>query len=163
MEFFCLSLVRPLLYRKELIDPWVPPNPAEFAGGTLPEELFCFSVNPAQARRIDPEPEAYLGPLEAAGRAIPGPAAGGQTGNRGHKETAGEAQQYAAGYIHLSAGRYYFTQLRKGLSRDETIVMAMELQKEGLWERLKLEDRLYLRRLFEDNAPVTQVWRRVIA
>ncbi|MDR2661785.1 MAG: hypothetical protein LBC31_02170 [Treponema sp.] len=144
MEFFYLSLVRPLVYRKDAVDPWGPPNPGEFPG-TLPEELFRFSLNPAQARRIDPEPEPYLGPLEEAGRALPG-----------------EAEQ-CAGYVQLPPGRYYFTQLRKGLSREETIVMAMELQKEGLWERLKLEDRLYLRRLFEDNAPVTQIWRRIVS
>jgi hypothetical protein len=160
MEFLYLSLVRPLLYREEAADPWASPNPAEVAARTLPEELFCFSVNPAQARRIDPEPEPYLGPLEAAGRAVPGQGESGRPGNR-ERETAGDPQ--GAGYVHLPAGRYYFTQLRKRLSREETVALAVELQKEGLWERLKLEDRLYLRRLFEDNAPVTQIWRRIVS
>jgi hypothetical protein len=149
------------LYRKADIDPWVPPDPAEFAAGT--PELFCFSLNPAQARRIDPDPETYLGLLEAAGRAVPGPAAGGGTGNREPRENAGEPLPCASGYVHLPAGRYYFTQLRERLSREEFVEMAMELQKEGLWERLKFEDRLYLRRLFEDNAPVTQAWRRIVS
>jgi hypothetical protein len=160
MEFFYLSLVRPLLYRKDAVDPWASSNPAEFAAGTLPEELFCFSINPAQARRIDPEPEPYLGSLEAAGRAVPGQAESGRPENRG--EASGDPRQYA-GDVYLPAGRYYFTQLRKRLSREETVTLAMELQKEGLWERLKLEDRLYLRRLFEDNAPVTQIWRRIVS
>jgi hypothetical protein len=35
----------------------------------------------------------------------------------------------------------------------------MELQKEGLWIRLELEDRVYIRTLQEDGAQVTQLLR----
>jgi hypothetical protein len=37
--------------------------------------------------------------------------------------------------------------------------MAIEQQKDGLWERLKPGNRLYLRILSEDGSPVTQLFR----
>lgn len=35
----------------------------------------------------------------------------------------------------------------------------MELQKEGLWQRLELENRYYLRYLSEDGSEITQLFR----
>jgi hypothetical protein len=37
--------------------------------------------------------------------------------------------------------------------------MGTEVQKDGLWERYRLENRVFLRRLFEDGLPVIQVLR----
>jgi hypothetical protein len=37
--------------------------------------------------------------------------------------------------------------------------MAIEQQKDGLWEQLRLGNHLYIRYLFEDGSPVTQVFR----
>ncbi|MDR0598508.1 MAG: hypothetical protein LBG84_00285 [Treponema sp.] len=139
MDFFRLSLRSSLYYRR--LDPplWRPFDPA--AAGSREETLFCFALDPAQARRIDPEPEACLGSLGAAGTALPG----------GGPDTAGA--------LELPAGLYYFTQVREWLDRAGCAAMAEELQKEGLWERRGLGARLYLRRLFEDGAPVTQFLR----
>jgi hypothetical protein len=59
----------------------------------------------------------------------------------------------------LPEGNYLFAQKREILSRDEIIDMAVEIQAEGLWQRLKPEKTLYLRYLFEDSSAVTQLYR----
>lgn len=99
------------------------------------ELLFCFEINPEQSQRIDPQADQFLGKLVCAGKS------GGQ------------------GNIQLAAGLYLFVQQRRALNRDECINYAIEQQKDGLWERLHLENRVYLRYLFEDNSPVTQLLR----
>jgi hypothetical protein len=45
------------------------------------------------------------------------------------------------------------------LEPAEWLDMAIEQQKDGLWERHKPESRLYLRFLFEDGRYVTQLLR----
>jgi hypothetical protein len=52
-----------------------------------------------------------------------------------------------------------FAQERAFLGREEVIQMAAEIQKDGLWERLRLENRFYVRYLYEDGGVVTQVFR----
>jgi len=59
----------------------------------------------------------------------------------------------------LPEGNYIFAQKREILSRDEIIDMAVEIQAEGLWQRLKPGKMLYLRYLFEDSKSVTQLYR----
>jgi len=54
---------------------------------------------------------------------------------------------------------YLFAQRRGTLDRGECIGMAIEQQKDGMWERLWLTDRLYIRYLFEDGNFVTQIFR----
>ncbi|MDR2552122.1 MAG: hypothetical protein LBD31_03005 [Treponema sp.] len=146
MEFYRLSLRAPLRYRRIGADPFDikgPTGPGNSGGG---DALFCFALDSSQTLRIDPDPEQYLGPLLAAGL------------RRNHAggcppENQGEDP------LELTAGSYYFTQVRKHLGRAACIEGAVELQKEGLWERLKLGSLLYLRRLFEDGSPVTQIFR----
>jgi hypothetical protein len=98
------------------------------------ELLFCFELNPEQAKRIDPETDQFLGELVFAGK----------SGN---------------GKLQLPAGLYLFVQERTALNRDECIHLAIEQQKDGLWEQLCLGNRLYIRCLFEDGSPVTQILR----
>jgi len=59
----------------------------------------------------------------------------------------------------LPQGLYLFAQKREALDWDSIIEMAVELQLEGLWQRLKLQGGLYLRLLYEDGSMVTQVFR----
>ncbi|MDR0290735.1 MAG: hypothetical protein LBI06_07355 [Treponema sp.] len=99
-----------------------------------PELLFCYELDKDQSQRIDPQEDCFLGQLVFSGRGGPG-------------------------NFQLSAGLYLFAQQRSALSRDECIALAIEQQKDGLWERLRLGDRLYIRRLFEDGSPVTQIFR----
>lgn len=117
-------------------------NPFNHAPATG-EYLFCFEINAEQGFRIDPQGETYLGPLINRGREAP--------------EKTGSACDFE-----LPSGTYLFAQMRELLSREASINMAMEIQKEGLWERLRLGFRLYLRYLFEDQRPVTQIFRPVI-
>jgi hypothetical protein len=103
-----------------------------------PELLFCFELDQSQAGRIDPLTDRFLGRLIFAAR-----------------------ESASKGNIQLPAGLYLFTQQRGMLCREDCICMAIEQQKDGLWERLKLEDRLYMRHLFEDGNQVTQFFRPI--
>jgi hypothetical protein len=129
-----LDLRSPLFFVKdEGLTPFVYNDLAD-------DLLFCFKVSPDQAGRIDPEAERFLGVRLFGARRVadsnPEPAC-----------------------IELPAGAYLFAQERVALSQEDWLFMAMEVQKEGLWERLKLGDEVYLRCLFEDNSAVTQVFR----
>jgi hypothetical protein len=71
-----------------------------------------------------------------------------------------------AGYIcdpvsceEIPAGDYFFAQQREALDRESCISMAIEVQREILWQRLQPQPGLYLRRLYEDGSPVTQIFR----
>jgi len=103
------------------------------------ESLFCFKLNEEQAQRIDPDVSCFLDELVFAGK--------------------GDGKQ---GNLKIPAGRYLFSQQRKALEKNECITMAIEQQKDGLWERAKPENLLYIRRLYEDGSPVTQIIRPVL-
>ena len=100
------------------------------------EFLFCFTLDAEQAASIEPEAACFPGKLVFSGR---------KNGGCGEKT--------------LPAGLYLFTQRRTALRPEEIIHTAAEQQKDGLWERLRLENRLYIRLLFEDGSPVTQFFR----
>ncbi|MDR0623697.1 MAG: hypothetical protein LBG10_04640 [Treponema sp.] len=135
-----LELMAPLVYSEdrglEPFDDHGTPGPR--AAGD--DRLFCFETGAGQGTSIEPDPKLFLGPLVFSGRTA--------------KETGctGERRE-------LPAGKYLFAQERRILNRDECIFMAVETQKDGLWERLEPESRLYLRFLTEDDRGVTQVFR----
>jgi hypothetical protein len=106
--------------------------------------LLFYELNPEQSRSIEPVREFLLGPLVFAGRKI-------------DSLPDGTARTFV-----LPAGNYLFTQYRGDcdvLEPAEWLDMAIEQQKDGLWERHKPESRLYLRFLFEDGRYVTQLLR----
>lgn len=105
-----------------------------------PELLFYFELDQKQARCIEPLADQFLGRLVFTAR--------GSTGK---------------GNIQLPAGLYLFSQQRKILCREDCLSMAIEQQKDGLWERLRLGDCLYIRRLYEDGNQVTQLFRPICA
>jgi hypothetical protein len=129
--------------------PYIPaPDLIPFHDGTGPrvppgaegeEYFFCFNISEAQGQIIEPDPPAFLGPLLAAGFAPPSGCPGGG--------------------LELPRGRYLFAQERTFLGREEVIRAAVEIQKDGLWERLCLENCLYVRYLYEDGGTVTQLFR----
>jgi len=129
-----LDLRAPLEYEEapELI-PFKRPLSADEAAQEL---LFCFELDREQAGRIDPDADCFLGEIAFSGKGT-----GGQ------------------GKVQLPAGLYLFAQQRRALDREECINMAIEQQKDGLWEQLWPGDRLYIRYLFEDGSPVTQIFR----
>ena len=144
-----LNLRAPLEYDKisppaAVLDPgfWgrrLADNPQE-------EALFCFEINREQGERIDPDPEHFLGKLVFSGTAV-----------SCQKDQLGAAPANTG--VSLPAGLYLFIQERRVLEHGDCINAAIEQQKDGLWERLSLENRLYIRCLFEDSCPVTQLFR----
>jgi hypothetical protein len=139
-----LELRAPLFY---INSPELAPFSREIESG---EQLFCFELDPEESLSIEPERERFLGPLILAGSGAV-------------QETDLRAAQVEANIIRLEAGVYLFAQKREVLDREACIDMAIEQQKDGLWERYKLQNRLYIRRLFEDTSPVSQIFRPVLA
>ena len=130
IEITKLQLLSPLFYvSAEGLIPF------EYREGDL---LFCFELEEAQYRNFEPEGEAFFKNQVFAGKAVKG---------------------LSCGELELPGGNYLFAQEREILSKGDTIAMALEIQKEGLWQRLKPGRRLYLRYLFEDGSPVTQLFR----
>jgi hypothetical protein len=109
------------------------------------EYLLCYKLNPRQICSIEPVPEQFLMNLAFIGRKT-------EEGTRGSE------------LVELPQGFYLFAQNRssKALTQPEWLEMAIEQQKDGLWERNKLGDLLYLRFLVEDGGVVTQVFRALV-
>jgi hypothetical protein len=128
-----LNLQNPLFYTfKAELDPFQY-NPSSG------EVLFCFELNPSQYQCFEPE-TPYLGPLVFKGELSQGTKTGEDC-------------------FELPRGTYLFAQVRELLTQDQWLVLAMEVQQEGLWRRFLPGSRLYLRYLWEDGHGVTQVWR----
>ena len=102
------------------------------------ESLSCYELDGEQSESIEPDSDRLLGKLLFSGK--------------------GDGK---SGDVSLPAGKYLFNQQRKELDLQECIDMAVEQQKDGLWEREKLKNILYIRHLHEDNSPVTQLFRPV--
>ena len=103
------------------------------------ETVFCFELDEVQRMSIEPDKKTFLGTMVFGGKAA---------GSGAGKEP-----------LELPQGHYLFAQKRELLCRDEILAMAVEVQKEGLWQRLKLGEKLYLRYLYEDGCVVTQLYR----
>ncbi|MDR0878563.1 MAG: hypothetical protein LBN21_10960 [Treponema sp.] len=104
--------------------------PIERCQSPFSESISFFTLDEAVGTNIDPDPAGYLG------------------------EQGNQLDQ-----IEIPAGDYFFAQQREALGREAVITMAIEVQREILWQRLQPEPGLYLRRLYEDGSPVTQVFR----
>ncbi|MDR0785586.1 MAG: hypothetical protein LBE74_06870 [Treponema sp.] len=131
MNVLKLYLCNPLFYRKN----------AKKAGAAA-EEMRCFELDPLEAQSVEPQADRLIGNLIFHGFAVTPNTEGAETGE-----------------MELPSGRYLFTQIRENAARDYLILMAIEAQKDGLWERLRLENRLFVRTLFEDGEKVTQIFR----
>ena len=101
------------------------------------EQLFCFELEEAQSRDFEPDEGKFFDNLIFAGK----------------------VSEDSPGSLELPAGKYLFVQKRENLSRKEVSALALEVQLEGLWQRLKLGRKLFLRCLSEDERPVTQIFR----
>lgn len=105
------------------------------------EILLCFDLDPLQSLNIEPDPELLLGSFVFAGRKTDGDAA-----------PQGEA-------VSLPAGKYLFVQKRGVTPGENWLEMAIEQQKDGLWELYRPENRLFVRYLHEDGQFVIQLFR----
>lgn len=129
-----LDLRSPLIYTK------IENFPSSFL--EKDEILLCYEINPMQGRSIEPDKENILGNLRFIGQKLPAC-------------TGMEAT--------MPAGLYLFRQHRANtvLNQEEWLDLVIEQQKDGLWERNKPENLLYVRFLHEDGAFVTQVFRPI--
>jgi hypothetical protein len=121
------------------------------------EFLFCFELDPVQSQSIEPERDRLLGPLLFSGRKL---FSGSETGD--------SSTLAVNDRISLPEGEYLFVQRREKdfyavSEAEEWLDLAVEQQKDGLWEQYKLENRLYVRYLFEDSMWVTQLFRPLSA
>ena len=104
------------------------------------EKLFCFEIEESQAQEFLPEKRHFPGALVFSGKAL-------------------KEEEPSESILELPSGNYIFCQIREILDEDGIIDLAVEAQNEGLWQRLKLTKRLYVRFLFEESQGVTQIWR----
>jgi len=109
------------------------------------EIILCYEVNPVQGSSIEPDRDYFLDRLLFIGQKL------------------SESQNEGNNIVLLPQGNYLFMQCRSEavLSSDEWLNLAIEQQKDGLWERNKPGNLLYIRFLFEDGSFVTQVFRTV--
>jgi len=136
--FFNLDLRTPIVYQKDSAQ-----GHEDTEAGEIEERLLCFELNPTQSRSIEPVKEQFLGNLVFFGTKSLNPPS--ELG------------------VSLPTGHYLFVQSRGNapMEKDEWLDMAIELQKDGLWERNKPGNLLYVRFLHEDGMIVTQIFRPV--
>jgi hypothetical protein len=135
-----LELLAPLIYTEDQTLRAFEHSGAPHDPAAGEDRLFCFETGAGQGNSIEPDPELFLGALIFS------------AGTAKNADAAGKRRE-------LPVGNYLFAQERRILSRDECIYMAIEVQKDGLWERLEPAPRLYLRFLTEDGRGVSQVFR----
>jgi hypothetical protein len=107
------------------------------------ECLFGFEIEAGQYRSIEPEAASFIG-------------------NGGAPFFRGRLSSLPPAACCLETGLYLFMQSREPVDWEGILMMALEIQKEGLWEGFALDRRLFLRYVFEDGAMVTQVWRPML-
>ena len=129
------------------------------------EFIQFYELDPVQSLEFEPDPQLLSGSLVFIGHKpcdlrgdsdVNLPEASPQV----HLATKLPVQ---ARTVSLPAGEYLFVQIRGPLmSKSEWLDVAIEQQKDGLWERYKLKAQLYIRYLFEDGQFVTQVLRPIL-
>jgi len=134
------------------------------AGANLnAERIFCFELDAAEYLAFEPDRNRLLGSLVFGG--ISGAGEGSAELMAAELAAAGKVAaglaiaEAAAGKAQIPKGRYLFAQKKEILCKEEIISLAIEIQKEALWQRLKAGRNLYLRYLFEDGSRVTQLFR----
>jgi hypothetical protein len=131
-----LTLVSPLKYvRDDSLQPFA-------SDGAQGEFLFVFA-----------QESAFPGRLVAAGAVL--------DGEDPDAEEAGEQRAGQRECLELPAGTYLFAQIRGAADREILISMMLQVQQEGIRQGFVLDERLYLRYLWEEGQPVVQVFRPV--
>jgi hypothetical protein len=135
-----LDLCAPLLYSK------AKNLPSEIHENE--EILLLYELDPAQSCNIEPIRELLLGKLVFSGL---------RTTDSSNKCS----DNLPNADIVLPAGKYLFMQQRgsSAMKQEDWLDMAIEQQKDSLWERYKLTNQLYVRHLYEDGFFVTQLLR----
>ena len=142
IEIVRLKLQAPLFY--VAVNGLLPFDNKEIKG----EKLFCFELDLAQYSNFEPEKEKFFEKLVFAGEPVD---------KLNFQQSV--KQDPAKKFLEVPRGNYLFFQKQGILAREELAVIAAEMQMEGLWQRLKPGNNLYLRYLFEDEKWVTQLLR----
>ena len=130
-----LNLISPLFFETvKGLDP--------FGGDLLidknTELLFCYELHEKEYLNFEPDKSKLLEKLIFSGK---------------------KCAIQSSHIFELPAGNYIFSQKRELMIRDDIMALAVEVQTEALWQRLEPGKRLYLRYLYEDEKPVTQLFR----
>lgn len=136
LTIYTLDLRAPFIYAiGAATDPFITP--------IYEEQIACFSIPPDLALSIVPDSNTYLGPLRFTG----------------FKPAEAIAEAIEVTDCTIPKGLYLFAQIREKPERDLFTALAIEVQKEGLWRGLQMEQVVFMRVLKEENAFVTQVLR----
>ena len=142
-----LSIHSPLFYIPiHGADPFNYRERSDDASGG--ERIFCFELDESEREKFEPDITKFLRNLIFTGKAAVKTA----------KNTVDEEMEASEELLVLPRGDYLFAQKREILNRDDILAMAAEIQQEGLWQRLRIGKRLYLRYLFEDGCVATQIF-----
>jgi hypothetical protein len=113
--------------------------------------LLYYELNPLQSLSIEPDREQLPCFLVFSG-----------VKTDDNRQAQGDL---TAETVTLPDGKYLFTQSRSFNNENpvnyytDWLDLAIEQQKDGLWQRYKLTNKLYVRYLFEDGKFVTQIFR----
>jgi hypothetical protein len=127
----------------------------ETAGRAAPVAQLAIDPAGRAAATADqgPVPAAVTADQAAAGPAVPNvPDAGRAPERMVHRPAR-------VPVVELPRGSYLFAQERGTLNREEMLALVIDMQKDGLWERLRLGGHLYLRHVYGDHGIVTQIFR----
>lgn|GEM_PF-549903 len=119
------------------------------------ESIYCFEIDQSQSGAFEPDKNSLPGTLVFAGSAI----AGSALIESDLIGSAFKKPETAEPVIELPQGNYLFCQARDIIGREKIIDLMADVQQEGLWQRLVLHNRCYLRFLYEDGSTVTQILR----
>jgi hypothetical protein len=121
--------------------------------GKNDEFLLYYELNPIQSLNIEPDREHLPGILIFSGV-------------KTEDNNSLQKDKLTPQTMILPAGKYLFSQFRIDFNDEKPsnfytdwVDLAIEQQKDGLWEQYKLENKLYVRYLFEDSKFVTQIFR----
>ncbi|MDR0601320.1 MAG: hypothetical protein LBG42_02975, partial [Treponema sp.] len=134
LDVLRLELRAPLFYIEEggvLPFARLPESGTE-EGGAVKEYIFRFRIGEIAGKAIDPNPAGYLGDPVFSGRRAE------ERGAAGAEDTVRPGR-----VLELSGGAYFFAQAREALNREECTLMAIEVQREILWQRLLPREDLY--------------------
>ena len=137
MPVINLTLCKPIFYLKQKDLP--------VKTGETDEYLSFYELDTEQSESIEPVKERLFVKLTFTGKKII------------DQENLPDTEKAV-----LPKGRYIFSQIRREspvLEQKELIDIAVEQQKDALWERYRLTNQLYIRYLYEDGSFVTQFFR----
>lgn len=158
-EIINLNLINPLFFIHDAslkpFEPAISENTESF------ETLFSFQLDESASMEFEPDKKKFPGTLIFSGRAAEKKIANENAANENRDN----------GIFELARGNYLFTQFRvypawfadiaktPGKLREIIMDLAIEVQQEGLWQRMKPLPWYCLRYVYEDRGAAVQIFR----